>query len=104
MSSSLISEPAQKDRSPAPVRMTQRIESLSLHSSTAATIASAISGVTAFSFCGRLSVMVAMAPSTLNRMSCVMVILPFAALAAAMICIKCLESVDHAPGRRILEE
>src|SRR3546814_7790234 len=63
-----MSDPAQKALGPAPVTMTQRIVSLSLHAVTAATIAFAISGVAALSLSGRLRVIVATAPSTVKRM------------------------------------
>ena len=58
-----MSEPAQKAFSPAPVRMTQRIASSALKPLTAATSASAISGVTALSFSGLSRVMMPTCPS-----------------------------------------
>src|SRR3546814_16343656 len=67
-----MSDPAQKALGPAPVTMTQRIVSLSLHAVTAATIAFAISGVAALSLSGRLRVIVATAPSTVKRLVSVM--------------------------------
>src|SRR5882757_6188350 len=67
-----MSDPAQNALGPAPVTITQRTASLRLHSSAAATIASDISAVAAFSFSGRLSVIVATWPSIENRMCSVM--------------------------------
>src|SRR3546814_614107 len=67
-----MSDPAQKALGPAPVTMTQRIVSLSLHIVTASTIAFAMAGVAALNLSGRLSVIVATGPSTVNRIVSVM--------------------------------
>src|SRR5215213_2158010 len=56
-----MSAPTQKARSPAPVRITHRISWSSSTSSTASSSAAIIAGVSALSFCGRSSVMVARA-------------------------------------------
>ncbi|MOA59070.1 hypothetical protein D3C78_1836010 [compost metagenome] len=55
----MISDPAQKAFSPAPVMTTQRMVSEASHSAMAASMALAMPGVTAFSFCGRFRVMTA---------------------------------------------
>ena len=63
-----MSLPAQKARSPAPVRITTRTRSSSLAHSAISTRAIDISSVTALSFSGRFNVMIAVAPSSSSRM------------------------------------
>jgi hypothetical protein len=63
-----MSLPAQKAFSPAPVMTTARTSARALQSFTWATSASAISGVTALSFSGRLRIRVATRSRTSKRM------------------------------------